>query len=135
MKTYILCIFSLLLILGCSTHQQVALREVETEEAETDSVSYELIVFDTGFEAWFMAYAKPATFHSQSYYENWNHQYVQAWNYRQMSPRYARLFDGPIDYDFQTDYGLEINHKLFYYFIYVENVLRIPLIPNGPRTY
>ena len=134
MKTYILCILSLLLILGCSTHQQVTLHETEPEE-ETDSISYELIVFDPGFETWFISHAKPAIFHDQSYYENWNEQYVRAWNLHDMSPRHARLLDGYIDYDPHTDYGLEINHKLFYYFIYVENILRIPIIPNGPRFY
>lgn len=134
MKTWIVCIFSLLIGLGCSTQQAVTIQE-KTAEAEEDSVSYELVVFDTGFETWFITRAKPANFHEQHYYEFWNKRYVQAWNYHEMGYRHARLIDGNINYDFNTDYGLEINHKLFYYFMYVENVLRIPLIPDGPRSW
>jgi len=31
---------------------------------------------------------------------------------------------------FDTEF--ELNHKLFYYFQYVEHVLRIPILPNPP---
>ncbi|MDD2286878.1 MAG: hypothetical protein PHQ11_15940, partial [Paludibacter sp.] len=46
------------------------------EAAEEDSVAYELIVFDTGFETWYLLQNSPASYRSQQYYENWNRQYV-----------------------------------------------------------
>jgi len=33
-----------------------------------------------------------------------------------------------------VDYGIEINHELFYYFQYVEQVLKIQIMPGGPRA-
>lgn len=128
-------LFILLLVVfaACSTSKNIQLKEV-TESDDEDSVSYELIVLDPGFESWFITNSKPSWYHSQSYYENWNQQYVNAWNYGSIWRRNSQLLEGQINYDHNIDYGLEINHKLFYYFQYVERVLRIPIIENGPRA-
>ncbi len=103
-----------------------------SEVAEQDSVEYELIVFDTGFETWYMLQDSPARYRSQHYYENWNRQYVSEWNYLATQPGRRSFFQSIIGYDPVEDYGFELNHKLFYYFQYVEHVLRIPILPNGP---
>ncbi len=128
-------LFILLLVVfaACSTTKNIQLKEV-SEKADEDSVSYELIVLDPGFESWYIAYSKPSWYHSQSYYENWNQQYVNAWNYHSIWRRNSQLLEGQINYERNIDYGLEINHKLFYYFQYVERVLKIPIISNGPRA-
>ncbi|KOH47144.1 hypothetical protein NC99_00440 [Sunxiuqinia dokdonensis] len=118
---------------ACSTPKNIQLKEV-AEDDEKDSVSYELIVLDPGFESWFITYSRPSWYHSQSYYENWNQQYVNAWNYHSIWRRNSQLLEGQINYEPRIDYGLEINHKLFYYFQYVERVLKIPIIENGPRA-
>ncbi|MGQ7867944.1 DUF6146 family protein [Sunxiuqinia sp. sy24] len=132
MKNFIF-ILLILIFAACSSQQNIQLNEVSDKE-ENDSVSYELIVLDPGFETWYISYSKPSWYHSQSYYENWNQQYVNAWNYQSIWRRNSQLLDGQINYDSQTDYGLEINHKLFYYFQYVEQVLKIRIIANGPRA-
>jgi hypothetical protein len=118
---------------ACSTQKNIQLKEV-VEKDDEDSVSYELIVLDPGFESWFITYSKPSWYRSQSYYEHWNQQYVNAWNYHSIWRRNSQLLEGQINYDRNTDYGLEINHKLFYYFQYVERELKIPIISNGPRA-
>ena len=123
--------FIVLVLAACGTQKQLQIKAVDAEAAD-DSVSYELIVLDPGFESWFVAHSKPDWYHSQDYYENWNRQYVTAWNHKSMWTRYSQLLDGQINYETDVDYGLEINHKLFYYFQYVENVLHIPIISNGP---
>jgi hypothetical protein len=97
-----------------------------------DSTQYEIIVMEPGFETWFIANSKPEWYHSQEYYENWNRQYTHAWNAKINSFPHGHLLNNPINYEDNIDYGLEINHKLFYYFQYVERVLRIPIIENGP---
>jgi hypothetical protein len=48
-----------------------------------------------------------------------------------MTPRYSRFFETTIDYDPFLDYGLELNHRLFYYFMFVEKKLKIPILPSG----
>jgi len=50
--------------------------EPKVNESQEDSVEYELIVLDPGFETWYMLQNSPARYRSQEYYENWNHQYV-----------------------------------------------------------
>ena len=123
----------MLFIIACSSNQELSMQEA-TESAENDSVTYELVVLDPGFETWFITHRKPQWYHSQSYYENWNQQYVNAWNYGNMGYRHKQLINCYIDYDNRTDYGLELNHKLFYYFQYVENRLNIPILAVGPRA-
>ncbi len=132
MKTLKFAIF-LILIAACASQQNIQIKATNTVDTE-DSVSYELIVLDPGFESWFLTYSKPSWYHSQQYYETWNEQYVNAWNYNSIWHRNARLLDGQIDYNPQIDYGLDINHKLFYYFQYVENELNIRILSNSPRA-
>jgi hypothetical protein len=103
-----------------------------TEVAEEDSVTYELIVFDQGFETWYLLHNSPARYRSQHYYENWNRQYVSEWNYLATQPRRRSFFQSIIGYEPGVDYGFALNHKLFYYFQYVEQVVRIPILRNGP---
>ncbi|SFE64716.1 DUF6146 family protein [Sunxiuqinia elliptica] len=132
MKTLQFTLF-LILIAACASQQNIQIKATDTVDTE-DSVSYELIVLDPGFESWFLTYSKPSWYHSQQYYETWNEQYVNAWNYNSIWHRNARLLDGQIDYNPQIDYGLDINHKLFYYFQYVENELKIRILSNSPRA-
>lgn len=118
------------LIVSCNSAQRLP----ETPEVSTaqDSTQYEMIVMEPGFEVWFAANSKPGWYHSQDYYENWNRQYTHAWNAKVNSFPYGHLLNNPINYEDDIDYGLEINHKLFYYFQYVERVLRIPVLREGP---
>lgn len=102
-------------------------------EEDQDSIRYELIILDPGFEAWMISNARPVWFHSKTYLENWNRQYVSAWNSKAVSGRPGRYFDTYIDYQYHIDYGLELNYKLFNYFQYVERKLRIPILPEGLR--
>lgn len=102
---------------------------------EEDSLSYELIVLDPGFESWYLLNGTPAKYRSQAYYENWNHRYVSTWNYNATLPGKRSFFQPIHGYDRSEDYGFELNHKLFYYFQYVERVLRIPIMEHRPATY
>ena len=123
------------LFAACATQHEVQIKKDLTAKDETDSVSYELIVLDPGFDSWYASNSKPSWYHTQTYYENWNQRYAQAWNYEYQSGHFSKVLEGYIDYDHNIDYGLEINHKLFYYFQYVVHVLKIPLITGGPQTY
>lgn len=87
-----------------------------------DSLEYEIIIIDAEFEPYLQSIAKPANFYSQSYYESKNKFYVTEWNIRALNPlRYnSSIYENVIDYDFNTDYGLDVNYKLFNYFKFVE---------------
>lgn len=103
-------------------------------ETENDSIQYELQTFDGKFDTWYALNDNPSQYRSQQYYENWNRQYVIAWNQKALQPG-NRFFQPIVGFEPNVDYGFELNHKLFYYFMYVERVLRIPIMSGGPQGY
>ncbi len=123
-----------LLMFACSGQKNaVQVNKSETETFAEDSVEYDVETFDSKFDTWYQLYNTPALYRSQGYYENWNRQYVNEWNAKCMRPTRGWNFEPVIGYEPGIDYGFEMNHKLFYYFMYVENVLKIKILSNGPR--
>ena len=91
-----------------------------------DSVEYELIIIDPGFDTWLLT--KPSKeYYSQNYYEQKNRLYVMEWNYRYMAGKDRGKYETYIDYLPGIDYGLDLNYKLFYYFKYFEETNNIML--------
>lgn len=127
---YLLMVVSFLA--ACSGPKGMVKIEPNGNETQEDSVEYELIVSDPGFETWYLLQNSPARYRSQEYYENWNQQYVSAWNYLATQPRKRSFFEPIIGYEPGVDYGFELNHKLFYYFQYVEHVLGIQILTHRP---
>lgn len=135
MKQIIFLIGGLFIIAACSTQKGVVKVKVSVDEnAIVDSVEYEMETFDSKFESWYRMYKSPAMYRSQSYYESWNKQYVTAWNINSMNPRKSSFFEPIIGYEPTVDYGFDLNHELFYYFQYVENVLKIQIMPGGSKA-
>ncbi len=135
MKPIVLWLGIILFIVACSAQKGLVKVEISNEESiAEDSLEYELETFDGRFEAWYQLHNNPSMYRSQQYYENWNRQYVSAWNYNAMSGRNKSFFEPIIGYEYNVDYGFELNHELFYYFQYVEQVLKIQIMPNGPRA-
>ena len=128
---YFFVIFSV--VVGCATHKPHLKFSEKAMEPENDSTEYELVVFDLGFESWYALQNSPAKYRTKEYYENWNRQYVLAWNNKAMVSGNKGFFETIVGYDYNTDYGFELNHKLFHYFMFVENVLKIPVLESGPR--
>ena len=135
MKRIILIIGVAVFVYACSTqHKAVRIDNIAAEITEEDSVEYELETFDGKFDSWYQMYKSPAMYRSQSYYESWNRQYVTAWNYNAMNSSKSWFFETIIGYEPNTDYGFELNHELFYYFQYVEYVLKTKIMSGGPRS-
>ncbi len=135
MKNIVYWIIILVFAAACSSQKEVVkIKDNGTEVEEKDSLEFELEVLDPKFDTWYTLHDSPAQYRSQSYYENWNHQYVNAWNANALDPRKSKFFEPIVGYDPTQDYGFELNHKLFYYFLYVENVLNIEIMPGGPKS-
>lgn len=130
MKQLFFILITLVVFVACNSTKK--LPEITVDIGTKDSIEYEMIVMDPGFETWFITNSKPDWYRSLDYYENWNRQYTHAWNAQLSNFSRGHLLSAPINYDDNVDYGLEINHKLFYYFQYVERVLRIPILKAGP---
>lgn len=136
MKRYLFIIGLMVFIYACSTQKQaVNVTKDDVAEGLKDSTEYDVETFDQKFESWYQLNNKPAKYRSQDYYESWNHQYVTAWNAKCARGEKNWNFEPVVGYNSSEDYGFEVNHKLFYYFMYVENVLKIPILPGGPGVY
>ena len=136
MQKLLLISVCLVLLTGVAVAQeQEAQEQVQLiNNTETgDSLEYEVIIFDAGYEAWLHSHAKPISYYSQSYLENWNRQYVLEWNYRYQSGLNPDIVGSYIDYQHSTVYGLEVNYRLYTYFVYVEEKLNLKLLNRGTR--
>lgn len=92
---------------------------------DEDQEEHELIIMDPGYNRWAVTNAKPISYYSPQYYRQWNQRYVQAWNSLaiqavQYGPNFP--FVNQIDYDYATDYGVDLDYQLFTYFQYVASL-------------
>jgi hypothetical protein len=135
MKNIINWLGVILVIVACSTQKKVVEKiNKPIEIVADDSLEYELETFDLNFDSWYVLHGSPAQYRSQSYYEGWNRRYVDAWNFNATDMQKGSFFEPIVGYDPTADYGFELNHKLFYYFQYVENVLKIQIMEGGPKA-
>ena len=84
--------------------------------------AYEIIIIEPGFNFWLQSIARSEGYYSQNYLEARNAVWVLAWNQRVQQPQRfnPNLYEMRIDYDSFTDYGYEVNYKLYNYFIYFQ---------------
>ena len=134
MKNFLILTVITLFAIACSTQKGVVKnKNGDDEKVAQDSLEYDMETFDAKFESWYLLHNSPAKYRSLEYYENWNKQYVSVWNNKARTTR-NDFFESIVGYDPNEEYGFELNHKLFYYFQYVENVLKIKIMPAGPKV-
>ncbi|WP_412560986.1 DUF6146 family protein [Winogradskyella sp. MIT101101] len=94
----------------------------DTVSISSDESDYEIIIIEPGFNAWLQSRARPRGFHSQQWLESRNALLVQSWNQRNLQPMIydPNLYQLRIDYDTRTDYGYDVNYKLYNYFLYFQ---------------
>jgi len=97
-------------------------KQEEPVRIANDSLAYEIIIMDIGFNNYLSAIAKPTGFYSQQYLESRNRIYVIEWNQRVANPlRYdSSIYENTIDYQSDIDYGMEVNYKLYNYFQFAQ---------------
>ncbi len=125
-----------LLIFSCATQREInsngsgRLTLRDTSQAK-DSLEYELIVFDPGFDFWLSSNSFQKNQYSNAYLQSMNNLYVTEWNRRYSLG--SRLIESYIDYNPFNEYDFELNYKLFMYFKYFEESNRIKLLPYRSR--
>ena len=134
MNRLIIWIVALYIVAACSTQKKLVEENKDIEKAVEDSLEYGMRTFDSKYESWYLLHNNPAEYKSKQYYESWNQQYVSAWNNKAKRRERSSFFQRIEGYKPGVDYGFELNHKLFYYFQYVENILKIPIINGGPKV-
>ena len=138
MKGYIICLaFVAVVIFGCKTTDVTADKsktirgsnknEVagatanDTVRIANDSLEYEVIIIDPGFNNWLLSRAKPRDYYGLAYLENKNNFWVNEWNIRATNPqRYNDMYQMRIDYSSHIRYGYEVNYLLFNYLVYFQ---------------
>jgi hypothetical protein len=129
----ILINFFLVVASSCGTQKEVvnisdeekAIFENGAEEpvkiADEES-EYEIIILEPGFNVWLQSIARPEWYYSQSFLESRNQILVTNWNIRVDQPQLfdPNLYQMRIDYSPHIDYGLEVNYKLYNYFIFFQ---------------
>ena len=128
MKKLILSILIVVAIIGCSSLKSSNDYKIEkgtitndTIRIANDSLKYEVIIFELGFNAWLATQPQQGYF-SQSSMEITNNLRVNEYNLRVQNPsKYSiRLYPFRIDYDRRIDYGYEVNYLLHNYFLFFE---------------
>lgn len=112
-----------------------ALVENDTLSISSDETDYEIIIIEPGFNGWLASTARPRGYYTQTWLEERNRLYVQAWNQRNLQPGLfdQNLYMLRIDYDVRTDYGYEVNYLLYNYFVYFQLKYKQQLTTLIPR--
>jgi signal peptidase I len=141
MKNIAFIIVLIAIIGACSTpkNSQASLSipagiKGDTIRIANDSLEYEVIIIDPGFNTWLNSIALPRGYYSQFYLENKNRFYVTEWNNRARQPlRFnPNLYEMTINYDPNINYGYEVNYLIYNYMIYFQNRYKQKLFGNVP---
>lgn len=134
MKNIVMALVVLFLICCCSQKKSVAssssvssvgattTTKNDTIRIANDSLQYEIIIVEPGFEAW-LTTQKPRNYYSLIYLENHNIRFVSQWNNRVAQP-YSfdpNLYEMRIDYFSSIHYGYEVNYLLYHYFMFFQS--------------
>ena len=129
---YLLPLFFLIVIISCSVQKQENKGGFESSKTKNDtiriandSLEYEIIIIEPGFEAW-LATQRPRGYYNQNFLEQRNILFVTIYNQRVLSAfQYnPNLYQQQIDYKFNVDYGYEVNYLLYNYFMYFQQKYR-----------
>lgn len=115
--------FSLLVwACGSSVLQKKGIEKEKPVVIANDSLEYEIIIIDIGFNNFLNSIAQPEGFYTQEYMENRNRAWVISWNLRFQNPNQfnPNIYENRIEYVPTIDYGYEVNYKLFNYFLFAQ---------------
>ncbi|MDD4598791.1 MAG: DUF6146 family protein [Lentimicrobiaceae bacterium] len=110
-----------------STRETTTAEGVETS-VQIDSTDYDIIIMDNNFDRWYLTRFSQAQDRSNSYYRSMNNLAVSNWNHYYNTNRYNRVINNHIAYNPAVDYGIEVNRRLYWYFKYIEESYRVPLL-------
>lgn len=118
-------IFYLFLLLAtftisCAPQKPTADNQTVMKPEKNDDGEWDIEVFDTQYDYFLHAIAKPMSMYTESYLKNRNQMLVNEWNSYYYSGRYRNIIESSIDYDPQENYGLKFEYKLYQVFAYVQ---------------
>lgn len=143
MKTVLISTIIAIFIWSCSSNNNTIKHTANSNEniavndtikISNDELDYEVIIIDPGFNSWLISRAKPRNFYTQSYLESRNAAWVQQWNINASSGfSNKNLYEMPINYDSNINYGYEVNYLIFNYLTYFQITNNVRLGSFEPR--
>lgn len=126
----------MLAVSACAPQQQAASnaaqQEVKTKTQQDDSGKWDLTVFDPGFDTFLSIHAYPKSMYSLSFLKAKNQALVTEWNNDFYAGRHRNVIESSVDYDPNTDYGIDFEYKLFEVFVYTSWRYRVRFYNLGP---
>jgi hypothetical protein len=134
-KIFLTQLMLVIVLLGANAQTNPEKPEVivDVDTTENDSVEYDLVVLELGFESYYATQRGPEFF-TVEYLKNWNYRYCIEWNHRYLSGPQQELYMFEIPYEIRTDYGIEFEHKLYHFFLFFERKYNVRLIPRGKTS-
>jgi hypothetical protein len=129
MMKWLIVIMSILVLAGCAGPAGVGSRSTGNNiiMEQQDENEYAIIIDDPQFNSWLISHGHPTGFYSNDYYRNRNHRLVSEWNSRFHARSGRSPYTFNINYDYNTDYGFDVNYQLFHYFKFMSQKYRINL--------
>lgn len=126
---FILCTTFLFVSCGTLPKNEKQVSKEKPVVIANDSLAYEIIIIDIGFNYFLNAIAQPKGFYSQNYLEVRNRAWVTSWNIRAQNPiaYNQNIYENIIDYQPNIDYGYDVNYKLFNYFLFAQRKYKMSL--------
>ena len=115
--------------------EQIGPVKSDTIRIANEELEYEVLIIDSGFSSWLITNSYPRNYHSQSYLEAKNNVWVAEYNNRALQPnRYSSyLYEMPINYNPNIDYGYEVNYLIYNYMVYFQNTNKQKLFGYVPQ--
>lgn len=127
LSVFSLCVFLYLTVTG-QTNTKLLVPEGDTTQG--DEPEYELIVLSPGYET-YLATQLPMEYYTENYYKLWNQRYVIEWNNRFHFGPHRDLFEDEIFYNPLTEYGIELEYRLYHFFRFFEGRNNLTLVHRG----
>ena len=122
MKKLLFLLSLFLLTVNCSTQKTATNPTKDNQPMQAqkdDDGEYDLVVFDTEYNYYLAAIARPMMTYSEEYLKSRNRFLATEWNNYYSANRYPNIIESSIDYDPNINYGLKYEYKLFQVFNYV----------------
>ena len=127
MISLILILASIIVLFSCGSQKDIV--RIENESDSVDSVEYILIVDEIDFDSWMITNSKRIWYYSHEYYKAWNRIYVNEFNSLVLIGA-NHPFTELIFYNITTDYGIELDYRLYWYFMFIQKKYDVSLFAS-----
>ncbi|QDP85490.1 hypothetical protein FNJ88_07920 [Chryseobacterium sp. SNU WT5] len=121
MNKIIFSILVLFIIFGCTPQNTITdnKENIGIKPQFNDDGEYDLVVFDSQYDYFLSAVARPMNTYTEDYLKSKNRFLVTEWNSLYYSGRNRNIIESSIDYDPTINYGIKYEYKLYQVFAYV----------------